>query len=350
MAALARLATISLIALLLPLTGCSGRASWQAPGPGAAAAHVDGGYVTAEDGYRLPLWYWPATRGESSSPNAVVPPNAVVLAVHGFNDHGGSFDVLAEALAPHGISVYAHDQRGFGVTRQRRLWPGHQQLVDDVRLIASLLRQRYPDTPLYLVGKSMGGAVVMLAMGGETAPPVDGSVLIAPAVWGQIAMPWYQRASLWLGIRLIPSVAFSARAAERLGIEPTDDPEIMAKLALDARILRSARVDTLYGVTQAMDLALEAAPRMPGPMLLLYGDDDQVIPPEAVCALLERLPEWDGEHWRMALYPDGYHMLTRYTQRSRTEDDIAAWIGDPSAALPSGHEVDHKTASDVLCD
>ncbi|MDN3520541.1 alpha/beta hydrolase [Halomonas ramblicola] len=331
-----------LVALLtgLLLAGC-GQTTLQQPGPGAERARLEPDRVIAEDGYRLPLRHWPT--GET--------PRAVVLAVHGFNDHGGSFEIMAEALTPHGIAVYAHDQRGFGLTEQRRLWPGHRRLVADVELLAELLRERHPETPLYLVGKSMGAAVVLLALAGETPPPVDGSVLISPAVWGLDAMPWYQRLSLWLGIRLIPSVSFSANAARRLGIQPTDDPEIRRRLAQDPLILRRARVDTLYGVTETMSLALEAAEGLTGPALILYGDEDQVIPPEAMCALFERLPEAGADEpiWQFALYPDGYHMLTRYTRRDRTEADLAAWLLDPGTALPSGHERDRDSATRRLC-
>ncbi|MDN3555343.1 alpha/beta hydrolase [Halomonas maura] len=331
------------LALLLTgllLVGC-GEAIRQQPGPGAAHARIEHDRVIAEDGYRLPLRHWPA-EGEA---------DAVVLAVHGFNDHGGSFAVMAEAMTPHGISVYAHDQRGFGRTAQRRLWPGHQRLTADVRLVAGQLRERHPQTPLYLVGKSMGAAVVLLALADARPPPVDGSILISPAVWGLDAMPWYQRLSLWLGIRLIPSVSFSAKTAHRLGIHPTDDPEIRRQLAEDPLILRRARVDTLYGVAETMSLALEAAEHLRGPALILYGDEDQVIPPEAICALLDRLPEANGgaPAWRFVLYPGGYHMLTRYTRRDRTEADLAAWLHDPATVLPSGHELDPASARRRLC-
>ncbi|WP_254277230.1 alpha/beta hydrolase [Halomonas sp. 3H] len=326
--------------LAASLAGC-GQALQQQPGPGTDAASLEPHRVIAEDGYRLPLRHWPA-EGE---------PRALVLAVHGFNDHAGSFAVMAEALAPHGIATYAFDQRGFGLTDQRRIWPGHQRLTDDVRLLVELLRERHPDTPLYLLGKSMGAAVVLLTLADDPPPGLAGSVLVAPAVWGLDAMPWYQRASLWLGVRLIPSVSFSANAVRRLGIRPTDDPEIIDHLARDPLILRRARVDTLHGVSETMDLALEAARRLPAPALILYGDEDQVIPPEAICALLDRLPERgdDVPGWRLALYPDGYHMLTRYTRRERTEADLAAWLRDPAAALPSGHERTPAQARDALC-
>ncbi len=327
---------LAMAALLLPASGCAGPVQ-QVPGPAQGEPRLLPYQVIADDGYRLPLRHWPAT-GE---------PAAVVLAVHGFNDHAGSFDVLAKALNPHGIEVYAHDQRGFGTTDQRRLWAGHERMRDDVLLLAALLHERHPDTPLYLVGKSMGAAVTLLAMSAEPPPPVNGSVLIAPAVWGPDTMPWYQRAGLWLGVRLMPQASFSVRAVRRLGIEPTDDEEIKRRLASDPLILRSARIDTLYGLTRTMGLALDAVDTLPAPALILYGDEDQVIPTQAYCALIERLPEDDAI--RLAFYPGGYHMLTRYSQRQRTEQDLAAWLHDPRAALPSGLEVAPAILQATLC-
>lgn len=330
------LGRLAFAALLLPNGGCAGPVE-QTPGPTQGEPRLLPHQVIADDGYRLPLRHWPA----------IGQPEAVVLAVHGFNDHAGSFDIMAQALNPLGIEVYAHDQRGFGTTDQRRLWAGHERMRDDVLLLASLLHESHPDTPIYLVGKSMGAAVTLLAMSAEPPPPVNGSVLIAPAVWGSYTMPWYQRLGLWLGVRLMPQATFSVRATRRLGIEPTDDDEIKRQLASDPLILRSARIDTLHGLTHTMGLALDAVDDLPGPALILYGDEDQVIPTQAYCALIERLP--DNDAIRLAFYPGGYHMLTRYSQRQRTERDLAAWLRDPHAALPSGLEVAPAILQATLC-
>ena len=41
---------------------------------------------------------------------------------------------------------------------------------------------------------------------------------------------------------------------------------------------------------------------------------------------------------RSATYPDGFHMLLRDLGRALPVDDIAAFVFDPVAPLPSGHE------------
>ena len=46
------------------------------------------------------------------------------------------------------------------------------------------------------------------------------------------------------------------------------------------------------------------------------------------------LPARDRQ--RVALYDSGWHMLLRDLQAATVWADIAAWIADPGAALPSG--------------
>src|SRR3546814_15118199 len=81
-----------------------------------------------------------------------------------FNDYSNAFADSGPALAAQGLEVYASDQRGFGEAPHRGLWPGVEALPGDLTTAAGLLRQRHPDLPLYLLGESMGGAVVLAAL------------------------------------------------------------------------------------------------------------------------------------------------------------------------------------------
>jgi hypothetical protein len=52
--------------------------------------------------------------------------------------------------------------------------------------------------------------------------------------------------------------------------------------------------------------------------------------------MLQRLPPEAADRRRLALYPDGYHMLTRDLQGETVWRDIDTWLADPKAPLPSG--------------
>ena len=301
--------------------------------------HLASDHALTDDGTRLPLYrHLP-----------VGTPRGVVLALHGFGDHAGAFRALADILADVGIALYAYDQRGFGATASAGHWAGTDTLVEDARAMAGLLRTEHPDTPLFLLGESMGGAVSLLAVTGAPTPPLEGLVLLAPAVWGRRTMPWYQRLGLAMLAPLLPGLRISRRMARRLGIEPTDDPGVRRELEQDPRVQRHFRLDVIDGLGGLMDSALATAGRLSVPTLLLYGERDQVIPPPALCALLRQLPAPDAPPWRLALYPDGYHMLTRCTGAARVQRDLAAWLLDTCAALPSGLETAPQAALARLC-
>lgn len=289
--------------------------------------HFD--HAVMADGYALPLNVW--------RPPESVPTRAVVLGLHGLNDYRHAYAGVGPYLAAHGIVTYAYDLRGFGETLAPGVWHGGARLKQDLRTMARLLRAAYKDLPLYAMGESLGGAV-MLSTLRDTPPDVDGMILVAPAVWARRTMPLLQRATLWLAARFIPGKTFTGESLP-VKITPSDNKEMLTALFKDPRIIKKTRVDVLYGVTQLMDEAYLAAPALSLPALILYGQHDQIIPKRPVCDLLEKLPRDHARKWRAVIYPNGYHMLTRDLARETVLQDIATWISDTSAALPSGDEV-----------
>lgn len=296
-------------------------------------------HVLTADGYRLPLRRW-LPRGEIK---------AVVLGLHGFNDYGNAFHYLQEAVVDTGsVAIYAYDQRGFGATKRPGIWAGQETLVNDASTVTTLLRARYPHRPLVLMGESMGAAVVLLALAKGNSLPADGAVLIAPAVWGTEAMPWYQRLGLWLAVRLMPGKYFSSETVRRMGKRATDDSEVIRELSEDPLVLKGARVDALHGVSELM-LEASRVVSVRIPSQTLYGLNDQIIPSEPVCNWLRRLTQSSPTGMRIVLYPDGYHMLTRYSERAKVIADIAAWLRSPQSTLPSGYESSLDKARAMVC-
>lgn len=309
---------------VLAVTGCS--TAFQPMGPAAVAPVIAEGAVIAADGYRLPLRVW---RPEG-------PVTAVMIAVHGFNDYSNAYANVGPVFARHGILTYAYDQRGFGETRRRGVWPGADTLVADLKTVADLVAGQNPGAPLYLLGESMGGAVVMTAL---SAPPppgsalarVRGAVLVAPAVWGRETMAPVPRVALWLSNALAPGVAMTA--PRELNIRPSDNTEMLRAYGRDPLVIKATRVDAMNGLVELMSDALAAAPRLAVPALVLFGAHERILPRGAVDRMLARLPA-DGH--RIAIYRDGWHMLLRDRHGDVVIDDIISWLRDPHAPLPSG--------------
>ncbi|MBK5929279.1 alpha/beta hydrolase [Halochromatium salexigens] len=281
------------------------------------------------DGYRLPFQRWGRTDR----------PRIVVLGLHGFNDYSQAFRPLGEHLATLGITTYAFDQRGFGRTRQAGRWHGSDRLTADLRTLIGLLRARHPQARLILIGESMGAAVALSA--DATAPlDVDGLVLIAPAVWSRDSMPWYQRAALALAARTLPGLKLTG---DGIQIAPSDNKPMLIAMGRDPLVIKATRIEALWGVTNVMDQAVtwpdsRRHPDGQPPTLILYGERDSIIPARAFCRFIDAVP-LDAAALRLLLYAEGWHMLPRDLQGARVRADIATWLLDPSAALPSGEVV-----------
>ena len=260
-------------------------------------------------------------------------PKAIILSVHGFNDYSNFFSEPGELLAKkHDIASYAFDQRGFGNTSNRGGWAGTKTYVEDVKSVLLAIKTRHLHIPIYLLGESMGGAVSILALTSETPPDIDGVILISPAIWGRKTMPFYQRIALWIGAKIIPSVKVSGKG---LNIKASDNKEMLLNLSRDPLVIKYTRIGTINGLVDLMGSALEKSSEFSGPSLILFGEKDEIIPKKPTMKMLANLTHDETYPHRLAVYKDGYHMLTRDLQASIVIKDIASWINAPNQPLPS---------------
>lgn len=306
------------MAIGLSLGGC---AAHLAPaGRPVMAAVEDTGTFLMPDGTALPYRTW-FPQGH---------PRAVMLALHGFNDSRDAFELSAPDFAIAGIGVYSPDQRGFGATAARGYWPGTATLVDDARTMAGLVARNHPDLPLYLLGESMGGAVLLLLMTSPHAPRVAGTILAAPAVWGRADMNVVYRVALWFAWRTVPGLRLSGAGL----VKASSNRAALEALGRDPLTILDTRVDVIHGLVDLMSKALAAAPRFDVPALILYGAHDELVPKRAMRAMWQAIPP--EAPVRLAYYKQGYHLLLRDLDRGLPIGDIIAWIHAPKAPLPSG--------------
>ena len=321
------------------LAGCA--ASFQPQGAAVRAPTIDGPGTTpvlaTPDDARLPMRAWLPYRHE---------PWAVIVALHGMNDYSNAFDLPAQYWAFYGIATYAYDQRGFGASARPGIWSDTDTMVADLNAAVAAAHERHPGVPVYVLGESMGGAVVAAALRSGPAgkePPlareVAGAILSAPATWGWQSMNPFFSLTLWLGYQTFPAMHVSPPRA--LKIIPSDNIPMLIALGGDPLVIKRTRIDTLKGLVDLMSAGEDAIDHLPPelPTLVMFGQHEQVLPKDLVTATVKRLREREATaHLRVALYPDGYHMLLRDLHAETVWRDVMTWMRSPSAALPSGAE------------
>ena len=216
-------------------------------------------------------------------------PKAVIVAVHGRNADRSAFALPATVWARRGILTYAYDHPPLMTVRGRL---GIAALTESFTAIIAQVHDRHSDLPLYVVGDSMGGDIVILALARSPAIPIAGIVLSAPPIWPDDA---------------------SASTATGLLTAMAD--------VFDSDMLHSwAALVTL--MEAAPEQAIALADRR---VLVLYGEDDRLIPPGGVYRLMALL----GSSAQLRTFSDAGHRVIRTPAAS---DVVADWI---AAASPT---------------
>jgi alpha-beta hydrolase superfamily lysophospholipase len=293
----------------------------------AAGFYPERNVFVAHDGAELGLTVWPA---ETLDPTE---PEYIVIAVHGMNDYANAFHMAAPYWAARGVTTYAYDQRGFGRSPNKGLWPDEELMREDLRTAVTMARARHPDAVITVVAVSMGGAAAMTAFGSERPPEADRLIVSGPGLRGWGALNPLYRFSLMTAAftnpawRVVPPVGL-------IRIEPSDNIEMLRRTWSDPHMTYETRIDQVYGVVSLMENAHVAASTLSPdiPTLISYGQRDIVIPENGVRRTAKLLPP----HVRTVYYPNGYHMLLRDLQAETVHADYLAFIKNPEAPLPSG--------------
>ncbi len=292
----------------------------QQVGPASMEAELNGQYLQTPDGEKIPVKIWEAS-GD---------PVAIIIAVHGFNDYSNTYAFPGSWWIGEGLTTIAYDQRGFGEAPNFGIWPGQELMVRDLATIVEETREKYQGKPVYLLGESMGGAVLITAVTSEGFPKVDGVILSAPAVWGWQALNPFYQAVLWTAAHTFPDVKLTGQG---LGIQASDNISMLRNLSADPLFIKETRIDSVYGLVNIMDAAYDAAKDITLPTLLLYGENDQLIPKEPIEKIAAELPPGSD----IVLYENGWHMLMRDLQGPVVWRDIAEWI--KKRQIPSGKKI-----------
>ncbi len=274
--------------------------------------------LTSSDGLCIACARW-ESRG---------PARAVVQIAHGMGEHigrhGGTIDVLVAA----GLTVYANDHRGHGLSVHSRLGEfgrgGFELLVQDMVRLSEIAREENPDLPLLLLGHNMGSFAAQRYVI-DHSHEIDGLILS-----GSGALDGLARTAL-----LAPARSNLLNAA----FEPARTP--FDWLCRDQAIVDAFIADPLCFADlhrESLDSFLGTAPRLSDPVALrnirgdlpiylLSGSDDPVGQHlRGLLTLMGRYRDAGLRDIVFDFYPGGRHEMLNEINRHEVQTRLLGWI------------------------
>lgn len=311
-------------------------------------------WLTANDATELYVNHW--SNDEQ--------PMAIVMIVHGMAEHSLRYARFAEALSAQGISVFALDLRGHGRTAAQGTLgyfageQGWDRVVGDLSCLNHHIRARYPSTPIFLLGHSMGSyfAVAYLM---QHSCSMQGAILSGSNYFktslryrAAIALARFERRRLGAKGRskLLDKVFFySYRRAVKARRTDWD------WLTRDAQQVDAYIADPLCGFICTTQLWLDLFNGLKHitpvknmvqidnnlPLLIIGGDADPINHGHRLIDLADALRESGNRAVDIRLYGGARHEVLQETNHLEVTADIIQWL---NAALVSRRNVIKPTA------
>ncbi len=249
---------------------------------------------------------------------------AVFLAVHGALAHGGDYVVPALYFKDKGIATVSYDMVGHD--GKKRAHVSHfEQFLEDGELLLHWIKERYPDTPIFVMGHSMGGLIStylgLQRFNGDSA--IKGYVLSSPFYASAEKVPALRLFFARLLSRVLPKLKAPVNDFTNI---LTHDEEILQRHRNDEMDnIRGSELTIKFAseLIKAKDKVLSLLPAWKHPLLVLVAGDDQLVDSDGV---IEALKLVDSSLLEYHLYPDNYHENFNEVNRGEVFERISAWL------------------------
>jgi len=246
-------------------------------------------------------------------------PKAVLAIVHGFGEHSGRYLNIINKLVPEGFTVVSFDHRGHGKSPGKR---GHvmnwNEYTEDVELFLKHVLGKQKDLPVFLMGHSMGGLIVLTYaisnQDGLKGLIASAPLLAQPAISAVLVFISRILSKIWPGFSIDTKLDVNSISRDPEAIEAYKQDPLVHSMA-------SARFGT--ELTSAMEWTQAHADELKMPLLVLHGAADPLVPEQGSEIFFKNASSQDKTR---NLYPDGLHEPHNDLDREKVTDDLLNWL------------------------
>ncbi len=201
----------------------------------------------------------------------------IVVLAHGYGEHLGRYEYVAEFLTARGAIVAGPDHVGHGRSGgERVLIDDYDLVVDDLHSVVTRIKQRHSGLALVLVGHSMGGMI------GARYAQLHGDELAGLVLSGPVLGTWTAVTDL-LELDEIPDDPLDVSTLSR-------DPQVGDVYSEDELVWHGPFKRPTVKAIDAELNAIGSGPKLGSlPVLWLHGEDDELVPITETRAGIEAL-------------------------------------------------------------
>ncbi len=266
------------------------------------------GTITGADGMALYLQAWVPTQ-----------PRAVVALVHGLGEHSGRYGNLIGVLNQRGYAVYACDHRGHGRSPgQRGYINSWEDFRAGVRALVAHAGAAQPGVPVFLIGHSLGGLIVLEYVLRET-PTLRGMIASAPALSNAGVSPVLVFMSRLLS-RIAPTLSL------KTGLPVTGisrDPVVQQAYLSDPLNMHVGTPRLATESFTAIDWTNAHAADLQLPLLIIHGEADPIVPPASSARFFDATGSADKQRFS---YPNVVHESHNDLGWEQRVVDVVDWL------------------------
>jgi alpha-beta hydrolase superfamily lysophospholipase len=244
-------------------------------------------------------------------------PKATVIITHGIAEHSGRYSALVDALNKASFRVVRYDLRGHGQSGGARgKLKSYKQMIEDLHEIVKI-EKKANNTPIYLLGHSMGGLIV--DMYGVTYDDVAGIISSAAASYFvSDVKPFRFIGYKWLGwVRVKTNFADNRLSSiHEVEVRYQNDPLNLKHFYVS--LVGNMMISGVRYLNKNLN-------RFKAPLLVLHGGKDVIVPTAYSHRFFDLVHAGDKS---IKIYEESLHEILNDVEQEQVRKDIITWLNE----------------------
>lgn len=266
-------------------------------------------YFKSHDNNRLYYQAWRANRAR-----------AVLIFVHGLNDHSGRYTYPIKYFLKHNYTLYLFDQRGHGKSDGPRSYVDKfDSYLKDLHKFCNFVAGGEKNKKIFLVGHSMGGQIVINYIN-KYGNTVEGFVSSSANVIMAIDLSWFKRLIIFFLSYFAPRIYLDSK------INPkwlSRDLAVVRDYKRDPLVLKKTTVGLAAELMRNQESLLKLARNIRLPALVIHGGNDRICSMKGSRKFYRHLASSDKT---VRIYDGYFHELFNDLGKEKVFKGINEWI------------------------